>query len=156
MDDIALHKWISEVRRQLEARAAKPPPFYWHDGDAYEYCWECFGKQFPTESPAGGYAIEMDGCVHCAVCDRLLGYMLTNYGADEGLAHYEVCKWDWNDPDDCYHVAAMLGCWIGGGAWKVEHLPDRERVITALRNGKNVPEKKEDKDVRLSGMQRDI
>jgi hypothetical protein len=143
MDDIELHAWLSAVSDELSNRETKTPCFYWHEDDDDEYCRECFDKQYPDlgDSDWGGghSSVVEDGCVHCAVCGRLLTYYLTDYGAEEELEHFESTEWDWGDSDDCYHIARMLGCWIGWGAWNVEDLPDRERVIKALQNGKNAP-----------------
>lgn len=139
MDDARLHEWISAVQDELEKRAIKAPPPYWREGDENEYCRPCFDKLFSSDEREGGYCAERDGCTHCETCGKILAYTLTDYGAEEELDYYEDAEWDWNDPDDCYHVAAMLGAWIGMGYWEVKDLPDRERCIKALQNGKNAP-----------------
>lgn len=144
MNDQELHEWIDAVSQELDKREAKAPPLYWRDDDDGEYCRECFGKLFPTDDwgdgwGGGAYNSEQDCCVHCETCGKLLSYVLTDYGAEEELNHFEDNEWDWDAPDDCYHIARMLGCWVGWGAWDLESLPDRERVVKALQNGKNAP-----------------
>ena len=143
MFDEDLHEWLSTVRIELDKREeAAPPSYYLPDNDdGNQYCWECLKKLFPDDDWGGGaYSVEYDSCMHCETCGRVLSYVLTNYGAKEELEHFSEHTWDWNNPDDCYHVARMLDCWLGWGAWSIQDLPDRERVIKAIQNGANAPD----------------
>lgn len=46
--------------------------------------------------------------MHCEKCGQLLDYTLTNYGAESEWEHFLEHGIDASDPDQSYHIEAIL------------------------------------------------
>lgn len=117
LDKIEIHERISIAIPLLDEREAKAEMPYWLMEDTgASYCLDCIKKKKPDfdfhrdygDFFDGGFDQEEDGCSHCEDCGKLLEYSLTDYGVDEELEHFlDRDPFDWNDPDDCFHIARI-------------------------------------------------
>jgi hypothetical protein len=132
---------VSSIRNALDERANKAETdwMYWLDNgseDPEDYCRKCFDKKYPNvEERGGGYWYESDSVRMCAVCGKLLRYTL-GY-TDLEAEHFAENSWDWDDIEECFEVAALLGSYIGDGWFQVSNVT--EIGLKALRNSTNSP-----------------
>lgn len=143
-----VQQWLDTVRSELDLRALQAGAqwLYWIEVDGQDddedYCLPCAKKEAATKPGAevegGPNYPESDYCRSCEKCGQLLHYVLTNHGAQRELEHYQQHGWDWDDPDDCYHIAAMLGAWIGDGWFDPAGVP--AAGLALLHAGKHLPE----------------
>lgn len=84
-----------------------------HGDDDY-YCPSCYIEKHPDHRRGVDYErwawAEHDGACYCCQCGHLLAYTLTDYGVDEELEIFSSSgKLDWNNPDDCFRMARVVG-----------------------------------------------
>lgn len=141
--------FIEACDRELHIRATDPPYVHWvldKDADDMEgdFCPDCVAIEFARVKAEQGDVeddetrtiyeypeSESDGCRHCETCGALLRYTLTDYGMQEELAVFEEAGFDWNNPDDCYHVEAVCDA--------VYTDEQRRRLVKILKHGRNRP-----------------
>lgn len=132
--------------QELSFRESDPPMERWfcNDGDGadyadegFSYCLDCIMVLLPGAKSGDDYcgaypAAEADSPARCERCGKLLRYCLTDFGFKEELAQFEEDGWDWNRPDDCYEVYAVMGA---------SPMTDdyRKRIIRVLKRGRNRP-----------------
>lgn len=123
------------------ADAAGAEDHHWIHGDdeGLSWCRKCAEKRIAelrAEKPSkdicldGGYDWPTsDGCAHCEDCGALLVYVLTDYGAQSELAHFEENGIGEAplDPETAFHIQAMVNAF--------EYSRDHDARMRALEIG---------------------
>ena len=82
--------------------------------DGENYCRKHAEEKIAADGDdtlCGGDYSESDSCCHCSVCGKLLGYVLTDHGAEAELSHFKSVKFRRNKPLDrvtAYHLARLI------------------------------------------------
>lgn len=116
---ISQYEKLDEIKRILSEKAAEPEMPYWFYaeaqtvyGEGFSFCRDCIKAIVPDakigEHYGGGYCCESDSREFCEQCDKLLQYVLTDYGVDTALVNWEeVPPENLNDADECYELTAI-------------------------------------------------
>ena len=110
---------MSAIAMLFDSYAALEPedPHWIYDGDGGEgedYCRRCALAKIEKDGKGElsmSVSPESDGCLHCTKCGKLLGYVLTDYGANSELDHFRSVKFRRNkllDRETAYHLARLL------------------------------------------------
>ena len=123
-------------------KPSDPEPCWWLESDCgADYCHdhvvEARGKEFDLGAPVtpnrpwhrtplerafddgigGGYhgQGERDNTARCSVCDKLLSYTLTDYGAGEEVDHWLDTQLTSFGPDEAYEASRLFGSFCPEG-----------------------------------------
>lgn len=101
---------------RLHASTLDVPYPHWLGGDGVDqgpsYCRACADAEVAAgkaEYVDGGWQQDDDTCCHCEVCQELLEYNLTEYGASAELDHYTANPPTAPiSPETAFHIMKML------------------------------------------------
>ena len=123
----------------LDAYAAlEPEPICWTAGSkadqGSDYCRSCAERRvwasFAAVPSPGGLFVdggwggdESDGCAHCADCDCILDYYLTDFGVESELEHFHGRRLGAPvSRETAFHIARVI-----------EAAPENERTLRLAR-----------------------
>ena len=109
--------WEQTIKR-IRDNATEPKLPYWFSSEKNVDCCESFCFECATalvnsgkakhENLCGGEPTEEERCLHCAGCDHVLFYSLTDLGLEQELAHFEEFKLDLESSETCAHLLAVI------------------------------------------------